>query len=115
VLFGTAYADISIVNTSGGLVVECRENPTAEKGGSDKTLFVSPVKGSDFSFYLRMIPGGKYKLGYAPADGAASWFDQVFTAQPGKWVGARLGLYMLRNNITNDAGYADVDYFRVSN
>ena len=115
VLFGTAYADVSIVNTSDGLVVECRENAKAEKGGSDKTLFAFPVKGSDFSLYLRMIPGGKYKLGYGLSDEAATWFDQVFTAQPGKWVGARLGLYMLRNNITNDAGYADVDYFRMSN
>jgi beta-xylosidase len=114
VLFGSAYADVSIVNKAEGLVVECRENAKAEKGGIDKTLAATPVKGADFTLYLRMMPGGKYMLGYAAADGRATWFEQIFSAQPGKWVGAKVGMYMLRNNITNDAGYVDVDYFRIS-
>ena len=36
-----------------------------------------------------------------------------FTAKPGKWVGAKSGMFMSRKNITNDAGYTDVDWYRV--
>jgi hypothetical protein len=37
----------------------------------------------------------------------------AFTAQPGKWIGATLGLYAVRDNQINDSGYAEVDWFRV--
>jgi len=36
-----------------------------------------------------------------------------FIAKPGKWVGAKTGMFMSRKNITNDAGYTDVDWYRV--
>jgi beta-xylosidase len=113
VLFGTAYAGVSVVNTAAGLVIECRENTSAEKGGIDRLIESSPVTGSDLTFHLRMKAGGKYLLGYTAANSKVDWFDKEFTASPGKWVGARIGLYMFRNNITNDAGYVDVDAFRI--
>jgi len=34
-------------------------------------------------------------------------------ARPGRWVGAKLGIFCLRNNITNDTGYADIDWIRI--
>ena len=113
VLFGTAYAEVSVLNTAGGLVIECRENTSAEKGGIDRIVASSPANGFDLTFHLRMKAGGKFQLGHASGNAAVDWFDKAFTASPGKWVGARIGLYMLRNNITNDAGYVDVDAFRI--
>lgn len=38
---------------------------------------------------------------------------EAFTAQPGKWIGATLGLYAVRDNKINDSGYAEFDWFRV--
>lgn len=38
---------------------------------------------------------------------------ETFTAQPGKWIGATLGLYAVRDNKINDSGYAEFDWFRV--
>lgn len=35
-----------------------------------------------------------------------------FTAKPGRWVGAKIGMFCTRNNITNDAGFADIDWIR---
>ena len=37
-----------------------------------------------------------------------------FTAKPGRWVGAKLGMFCTRNNRTNDAGFAEVDWFRIN-
>jgi hypothetical protein len=36
-----------------------------------------------------------------------------FTARPGKWIGAKIGLFCTRTTKTNDSGYADVDWFRI--
>lgn len=37
----------------------------------------------------------------------------VFKARPGKWIGATLGLYAVRENKINDSGFAEVDWFRI--
>ncbi len=39
----------------------------------------------------------------------------TFTAKPGRWVGAKIGLFCTRTNITNDAGFADIDWIRFDN
>ena len=38
---------------------------------------------------------------------------EKFTAQPGRWIGAKVGLFCTRETQTNDSGYADFDWFRV--
>ncbi len=39
---------------------------------------------------------------------------EPFTAAPGKWIGAKMGLFCVRTAPKNDAGWMDADYFRVS-
>ena len=36
-----------------------------------------------------------------------------FTATPGKWIGAKVGIFCTRKGETNDPGYADFDWFRI--
>jgi Beta xylosidase C-terminal Concanavalin A-like domain len=38
---------------------------------------------------------------------------EKFTAQPGRWIGAKAGLFCTRQVKTNDAGFADIDWFRI--
>ena len=35
-----------------------------------------------------------------------------FKARPGRWIGAKIGLFAIKTNKTNDSGYADYDWFR---
>lgn len=44
-------------------------------------------------------------VNYVPTD------DEIFTAQKGHWVGAKLGLFSTHHGINDSAGYADFDYF----
>jgi hypothetical protein len=39
--------------------------------------------------------------------------DNSFSAQPGQWIGAKVGLFCVRLGKINDAGFADVDWFRI--
>ncbi len=36
-----------------------------------------------------------------------------FEAKPGRWIGAKIGFFAIRDGITNDAGTADIDWFRI--
>jgi hypothetical protein len=38
---------------------------------------------------------------------------ETFQALPGKWIGAKVGLFCNSTALTNDAGYVNVDWFRV--
>jgi hypothetical protein len=40
--------------------------------------------------------------------------SKVFTAKALRWIGAKVGFFALRSGVTNDAGYADIDWFRIN-
>ncbi|MBO5979358.1 MAG: glycoside hydrolase 43 family protein [Bacteroidales bacterium] len=40
--------------------------------------------------------------------------DYKFKAQPGRWIGAKVGLYCNRSHSKNDSGWMEVDWFRIS-
>jgi len=112
VLLGADYAYIALEKKEEGLYLVCRENTGADKKGTEKERAVFPVKGNSFVLELSMIEGGTYHFGFIDNEGISTSVVREFRAKPGRWVGARIGLFCLRNNITNDAGYADVDWVR---
>jgi hypothetical protein len=38
---------------------------------------------------------------------------ESFQAVPGRWIGAKVGFFALRDGVINDAGNADIDWFRI--
>ena len=38
---------------------------------------------------------------------------EEFAAKPGRWIGAKVGLFATRSGVTLENGYADYDWFRV--
>jgi hypothetical protein len=43
-------------------------------------------------------------------------FNQIgesFTARPGKWIGAKVGIFALGTGAAGERGYADFDWFRM--
>jgi hypothetical protein len=64
-------------------------------------------------FRLRVRDGGACSFSFACGDGGETAVPNLFQAQPGVWIGAKVGLYSLRTP-TAPGGHADVDYFRFS-
>ena len=40
--------------------------------------------------------------------------DYKFQARPGRWIGAKVGLYCNRHHSKNDSGWMEVDWFKIS-
>lgn len=112
VMFGSGYSALCIEQGEDGLYAVVWENETADKKGIESEQSSFPVKGNEF--YLRAIveKGGRYHLAFSTDTARWTIIGKEFIARPGKWVGCRIGLFCLRGNITNDAGYADVDWIR---
>ena len=65
--------------------------------------------------YLRVAvrAGAKCQFSYSPDGQVFQPIGPVFQAREGKWIGAKMGLFCTRPTRFNDAGNADVDWFRV--
>jgi beta-xylosidase len=110
IVFGLDIASLSLVKKPSGITIEYAETKAANKGG--KPLVIDSKEAQTNVFFLRVR---------VEKDGECTFFSSVdgekyqqlagkFTMKPGLWVGAKIGMYCSRNNITNDAGYADIDW-----
>jgi hypothetical protein len=115
IIFGLDYASLSLVNTKDELKIIYSVCRNADKG--EKEEIIAGDKISQLSYvYLRVSvsKGGNCKFSYSTDGIGYKEMKNEFTAKPGKWVGAKIGLYCTRNVKTNDGGYADIDWFRIS-
>lgn len=113
VVMGQHYASLSLVSNASGVDLVysvCRE---AMNGNPERqtilTRWESPV------IYLRMTvaKGGVCTFSYSRDGKKFTEAGEAFQAYPGKWIGAKVGLFCTRTQQTNDSGFADIDYFRV--
>ena len=75
----------------------------------------SPIEISIKEFYLRVIVAKDAMCQFCFSN-KRQQFSKVsartFKAREGKWIGAKVGLFFTRPSKFNDAGTADVDWFR---
>ncbi len=112
VLLGSDYAFLSLVKKDDGIYIVCNENLKADKKGKEKEGEKFTVKGTTVYLMVIMKEKGVYRFAFSEDDIHYTMLKKSFVAKPGRWIGAKMGLVCLRNNITNDAGYADIDWVR---
>lgn len=111
-MLGTDYAYLALVKRDGQLYISFTQNKQADKGNVEKEIAVAKTNKLAVILQVRVEKGGQCYFGFSEDEGRNFIpIGPVFTAMPGKWVGAKLGIFCLRNTITNDAGYADIDWF----
>jgi beta-xylosidase len=113
VMLGADYAYISLEKGDDGIYIVCKENFKADKNNGETGFAEFPVKGNEFYLEIMVEKGGICHFRFSDNEERITTVSKSFTAKPGRWVGAKIGMFCLRNNITNDAGFADVDWFRI--
>jgi beta-xylosidase len=129
VVMGLDYAALVVENTKDGLVLSQVECPKADKGTAEKVNETVVLK--DGTIYLRV----RFSCNGEKISKSEGGFDQKvlcdfsyslngkkytslgsqFQAKEGKWIGAKVGTFCTRPAITtNDGGWADVDWFRIT-
>jgi len=86
----------------------------ADKGAAEEVLFTQEVTDSEISFGVRVEPGAVCRFSYGIGGVAMTEAGEPFTAREGVWIGAKIGFFALRDGVTNDAGYAGLDWFRIN-
>jgi beta-xylosidase len=113
VIFGSDYSYISLQKADDGIYIVCNEFVKADNDRVETEGAMFPVNGNSFYLEVKVDKGGICHFSFSDNEGRITTVAKSFTAKPGRWVGAKVGIFCTRNNITNDAGYADVDWFRI--
>ncbi|HMO32655.1 MAG TPA: glycoside hydrolase 43 family protein [Lacibacter sp.] len=111
IITGRDYATLELEQSPEGMVLRqmiCRD---ADKGGREREIARLPAGNSRFYLQVRVAAGAVCRFYFSENGSSYQAIGQPFTARPGVWVGARLGLFAVRSKATNDAGYADLHRF----
>lgn len=128
VVMGRDYASLFVENSDKGLVLTEAVCNKADRGAAEVAEESVLLKGN--TFYLRVkfssnndkikeSEGGndiivKCDFSYSTDGNTFKKIGNTFKAKEGQWIGAKVGIFCTRPAIvTNDGGWADVDWFRI--
>lgn len=113
VVMGEDYQYISIRKNEDQLVLRVVRCKNARTGGQEEELLAENFSGGSVYFRVEVDKGAKCGFSYSTDGKEFKNAGPVFEAKPGRWIGAKLGYFALREGITNDSGTVDIDWFRV--
>ncbi len=113
VVMGLDYCKISLSRENGKLEVRTGLCKQADKGGKEELSLPGPVATSTIFFRVQVRKGAECSFSYSTDGAGFIQTNSSFKAVQGRWIGAKVGLYALRNGVINDAGSADIDWFRI--
>ncbi|WP_071594915.1 glycoside hydrolase family 43 protein [Pontibacter roseus] len=114
VVMGEDYAYVSLISKPGGLYLTYNTVARADKGTPEKEEVLGKLNGNEVYFQVKVGKDAKCQFSYSEDGTNFKPVGSTFTAVPGRWIGAKVGLFATRPDKTNDAGFADVDWFRIS-
>jgi len=114
VVMGMDYGTLSIKRNNARLEVQTAFCKQADKAGKEEITETKPIDSSTVYFRAEVRTGAECSFSYSTDGAVFTTIGNNFKAREGKWIGAKLGFFALRNGIINDAGSADIDWFRIS-
>jgi beta-xylosidase len=113
IIMGLDYSYLSVKQKGGELFVSqtvCRE---ADKGSAEKEAGEQKVKANQLYLRVSITRDALCRFAFSTDGVKFSSIGDPFTARPGKWIGAKVGIFAVRNGSARETGYADFDWFRI--
>lgn len=114
VLMGSDYALLQLKQSEKGTVLVYSTCQKADKGSKEEEIVIVPVEKGSVYLEISVRSSGKASFSYSLDGKSFTSLEKEFAAKPGRWVGAKLGVFCLRTDDTNDAGFVDIDWLRIS-
>ena len=112
-MMGRSYSYLAVVRTGSGLRLTRVTCLDAARGTTETENGALELKMK--SVYLRIdLKDTVCTFSYSLDGKRFESLGETFVAQPGMWIGAKVGLFALANAGATSTGYADYDWFRIS-
>ena len=112
-VMGRSYAKISIRSKKDGLYLVYGLCQNADKGKAENEKEITKLKTSTVQLRILVSMGAKCHFSYSEDGINFIKIGDEFQATAGQWIGAKLGIFAIRDSQTNDSGIAEYDWFRV--
>jgi beta-xylosidase len=113
IVFGQDYAYLAIRKKGESFELIQATCLRAEKQGKEKIEWMIPLKSPHIWLGMRVKENAQVQFFYSEDGETFREAGKQFSAKPGKWVGAKMGLFCNQMQGSNDAGFADIEWWRV--
>ena len=113
VVMGMSYALLSFEKTEQGFVLSQNECLKADRGGRETVNGQVSLNDSTLFFQVSVTPDAQCVFSYSTDGKSFDTLGKPFTAEKGKWIGAKMGFVCSRPVKNNDGGRAIIDWFEV--
>ncbi|GAB3533806.1 glycoside hydrolase 43 family protein [Pontibacter brevis] len=113
-VMGEDYAHLSLVSKKDGIYLAYTTVDDAHKGTPENEQLLGKLNGNEVYLRVNVDKGAKCQFSYSENGNDFKTVGNTFTAVPGRWIGAKVGIFATREDKINDSGYADYDWFRIT-
>ncbi|MBT30270.1 MAG: glycoside hydrolase [Thalassobius sp.] len=114
IIFGRDYSYISVKNDDDGLEISQTICENADKNGKEVNSDNLDIESNTFYLRVEVTIDAICRFSFSENGKRFKELGKPFKAREGGWVGAKVGLFCVREGVTNDSGNIDVDWFRVT-
>src|SRR5690606_11162326 len=100
-VMGEDYAHISLVSKRDGVYLAYTSVKDAHKGTPEKEELLGKLNGNEVYFRVNVNKDAKCQFSYSEDGKKFKEVGSSFTAVPGRWIGAKVGLFATRQYKTN--------------
>jgi beta-xylosidase len=113
IVMGMDYAAVSVAKKADGIYLSYTKCIDAEHGKPEFEQEITKIAADNFYFKIKVVKNALCTFSYSIDGKIFTDVPEVFKASPGKWIGATMGFFCTRTKKFNDAGFAELDWFRV--
>jgi len=113
-IMGEDYAYISINYNDSVLSVQQSVCYNARLQGEEKLVASEAIDGNTFYLRAEVKTNAQCVFYYSLDNSEYHLLGETFTAAPGRWIGAKIGFFCSSKEVTNNSGYANIDWFNIS-
>lgn len=116
IIMGIDYATLSMSHDESGFFIQQTEAIKAIDDSKESVIEKVRLKKTNSAYFKVQVsePDALCQFSYSEDDKLWKKIGKPFKAQPGKWIGAKVGLFSISTQQAKRGGYADVDYFKIS-
>ena len=113
IIMGESYAFLSLLKKPDGIYLTQNICLQADKGNAEKEKIIERLNANITYLKVKVYKNAVCNFSYSEDGINYKEVPESFIAQPGRWIGAKIGIFCTRITQTNDSGFADFDWFRI--
>lgn len=115
IVMGMDYASLAITHDKDGFYIQQKEAINAIKGANEVVNEQKRLQSDTVYFKVAITsPDAMCQFLFSENGKKFKKIGKPFKAQPGKWIGAKIGLFSISTEETKRGSYADVSFFKIT-